>query len=70
MTFGSSVGVSLEVLLILIISTSYSNKKEKMKYGEKLGGQVKTMYRQEKISKELWEAYKIPSKCYGISPLN
>lgn len=41
-----------------------------MKHRERLGGQVKTMYRQEKISKELWEAYEIPSECYGISPLN
>lgn len=49
MTFGSNVGVSPEVLLILIISNSYSNKKEKIKYREKLGGQVKTMYRQEKL---------------------
>lgn len=57
------MGVSLEVLLIPIIGTSYSNKKDKMKYEEKLGGQVKTMYRQEKISTEFWEAYEIPSKC-------
>lgn len=48
MTFHSNVAVSLEVLLIPIIGTSYSNKKEKMRYGEKLGGQVKIMYRQEK----------------------